>query len=87
MVSFFHHNLARDLPTLPPVDILSMRNVLIYFDVDTKRLVLDRIRRHLRPGGYLMLGTAETTLNLDERFERVRIGRAVFYRAIKTEAR
>ncbi len=87
MVSFFHHNLARDLPSLPPVDILSMRNVLIYFDVATKRLVLDRARRYLRPGGLLILGTAETTLNLDDRFERVRLGRAVFYRAMKTEAR
>lgn len=87
MVSFFHHNLARDVPTLPTVDILMMRNVLIYFDVDTKRMVLDRIRRHLRPGGYLMLGTAETTLNLDERFERIRIGRSVFYRTTQAEAR
>jgi len=87
MVSFFHHNLARDLPPLPPVDILSLRNVLIYFDVETKKLVLDRIRRYLRPGGLLILGTAETTLNLDERFERVRLGRAVFYRTMQTEAR
>jgi chemotaxis protein methyltransferase CheR len=60
---------------------------LIYFDLATKRQVLDRIRRHLRPGGLLMLGTAETTLNLDERFERVRIGRTVFYRTMKAEAR
>jgi len=87
MVSFFHHNLARDLPTLPNVDILVMRNVLIYFDVDTKKMVLDRIRRHLRSGGYLMLGTAETTLNLDDRYQRIRIGRAVFYRSTEAEAR
>ena len=87
MVSFFHHNLTRDIPPLPPVDILSMRNVLIYFDVATKRQVLDRVRRYLRPGGLLILGTAETTLNLNERFERVRLGRAVFYRAMKSEAR
>ena len=87
MVSFIHHNLARDILSLPPVDILAMRNVLIYFDVETKRMVLDRIRRHLKPGGFLMLGTAETTLNLDERFQRVRVGRAVFYRALTAEAR
>lgn len=87
MVNFFHHNLTREIPPLPPVDILSMRNVLIYFDVATKRLVLDRIRRHLRPGGLLILGTAETTLNLDERFERVQLRRAVFYRAMKSETR
>lgn len=87
MVTFFHHNLARDYPTLPPVDLLVMRNVLIYFDVDTKRLVLNRVKRHLRNGGLLMLGTAETTLNLDESFERLRIGRAVFYRCNSSENR
>jgi len=41
--------------------------------------VLRRVRRLLRPDGYLLLGSAETTLNLDDLFERVRIGRAVFY--------
>jgi chemotaxis protein methyltransferase CheR len=87
MVTFFQHNLLRDDPTLPQVDILLLRNVLIYFDVATKRQILDRIRRHLRSGGLLMLGTAETTLNLDERFERLRIGRAVFYRVAGKEAR
>ena len=87
MVTFFHNNLVRDDPTLPQVDVLLLRNVLIYFDVDTKRAILERVRRHLRPGGLLMLGTAETTLNLDERFERLRIGRAVFYRAAGEERR
>jgi len=81
MVAFFRHNLVREAPVLPPVDVLCMRNVLIYFDLETKRKVLDRALRQLRPGGLLMLGTAETTLNLDDRFERVRIGRAVFYRS------
>jgi chemotaxis protein methyltransferase CheR len=64
-----------------------MRNVLIYFDVETKREVLDRVRRQLRRGGLLMLGTAETTLNLDERFQRQRTGRAVFYRNGDAEGR
>jgi chemotaxis protein methyltransferase CheR len=87
MVTFFQHNLVRDYPNLPPVDVLLMRNVLIYFDVDTKRLILDRVRRHLRPSGLLVLGTAETTLNLDQRFERVRIRRAVFYRSGREKER
>lgn len=81
MVAFFRDNLASEARTLPPVDLLCMRNVLIYFDLETKRRVLDQALRQLRPGGLMMLGTAETTLNLDDRFERVRIGRAVFYRA------
>lgn len=87
MVTFSRHNLARDVSAAPPVDILMMRNVLIYFDVDTKRKVLQRVRRHLRPGGYLMLGTAETTLNLDEDFQRYRVDQAVFYRNGDPEVR
>lgn len=87
MVTFFQHNLARDAAALPPVDILMMRNVLIYFDVDTKRRVLRRMRRQLRRGGHLTLGTAETTLNLDEGFQRRRLGQAVVYCNGEPEAR
>lgn len=86
MVTFFHHNLATDEPTVPPIDVLCMRNVLIYFDLATKRRVLDRVLRQLQRGGLLMLGTAETTLNLDDRFERLRVGRSVFYRAARRRA-
>jgi chemotaxis protein methyltransferase CheR len=80
MFRFFRQNLADEWAMLPPVDILLMRNVLIYFDVETRRKVLSRVRRLLRPGGYLLLGSAETTLNLDDLFVRVPLGRAVFYR-------
>jgi chemotaxis protein methyltransferase CheR len=79
MFRFFHQNLADEWAAVPPVDILMLRNVLIYFDVETRRKVLRRVRRLLRPGGYLMLGSAETTLNLDQEFVRVRMGRTVFY--------
>ena len=57
-------NLAAPWPTLPQMDLVLLRNVLIYFDVPTKKLVLDRIRQRLRPGGVLFLGTAETTLGI-----------------------
>jgi chemotaxis protein methyltransferase CheR len=79
MFRFFRQNLADEWAAVPPVDILMLRNVLIYFDVETRRKVLRRVRRLLRPGGYLVLGSAETTLNLDQSFVRVRSGRAVFY--------
>ncbi len=82
MVRFFTQNVARDWPTVPHVDLLLLRNVLIYFDVEDRRRILARVRRHLRRDGYLLLGSAETTLNLDERFERTRIDRAVFYRPV-----
>jgi chemotaxis protein methyltransferase CheR len=81
MVRFERHNLAGPWPAAGDVDLLMMRNVLIYFDVDTKRDLLRRARAALRPGGYLLLGGAETTLTLDDRFERVPDGRTAWYRA------
>lgn len=73
-------NLDAALPSMPLMDIVFLRNVLIYFDVATKRAILARIRRVMRPDGYLVLGGAETTLNLDDSFERIQIGRAPMYR-------
>ncbi|MBU0553259.1 protein-glutamate O-methyltransferase CheR [Myxococcota bacterium] len=62
------------------MDIIFLRNVLIYFKEDNKRRVLTNIRQALRPGGYLFLGGAETILGLDAAFETVRIGRTLCYR-------
>jgi chemotaxis protein methyltransferase CheR len=79
-VSFQTLNLIERWPALPSMDIVFMRNVLIYFDVDTKRAILKKVRQVMAPDGFLFLGTAETTLNIDESFERVQEERAVFYR-------
>jgi chemotaxis protein methyltransferase CheR len=73
-------NLIESWPVLPPLDIVFLRNVLIYFSVATKTKLLGKIRRVLRPDGYLFLGGAETTLNLDESFERIQRDRAGCYR-------
>lgn len=83
MFRFFYQNLTSEWTLPAPVDIVMMRNVLIYFDVETRRELLNRVRRILRPGGYLLLGSAETTLNLDDFFTRVLVGRAVFYQVAK----
>ncbi|HSO23145.1 MAG TPA: protein-glutamate O-methyltransferase CheR [Chondromyces sp.] len=83
MFRYFQMNLAREWAPMPPVDVVLLRNVLIYFDVAERRAVLRRVRRLLRPDGYLMLGSAETTLNLDDLFTRVRVGGAVFYQLAK----
>ncbi len=80
MVEFRQMNLAAPWAPLPPMDVVFMRNVLIYFDTETKRAVLDRLRRVLKPDGFLFLGAAETTLNLDDSYERVLFDKATCYR-------
>jgi len=80
MVDFQELNLAAPWPPLEPFDVVLLRNVLIYFDSETKKSILGRVRRVLRPDGYLFLGAAETTMNLDDGFERVQIGNAGGYR-------
>jgi len=72
-------NLAAPFPPFPPIDVTFLRNVLIYFQVDSRRQILQRVRRVLRPGGYLVLGAAETTLDVDA-FERVPHDKATVYR-------
>lgn len=79
-VEFRELNLIREWPVMPSMDIVFLRNVLIYFDADTKRQILGRIRRLLRPGGCLMLGGSETTQGLDDNYERVVVDRTTFYR-------
>lgn len=75
MIDFREMNLAVPWPSLPPMDVIFLRNVLIYFEMETKSTILSSVRRILRPDGCLFLGAAETTLNLDDAFERVRMGR------------
>jgi chemotaxis protein methyltransferase CheR len=80
MVEFRCMNLADSWMTMPEMDVVFLRNVLIYFDVPTKKAILGKIRRILRPDGYLFLGAAETTLNLDDGFERMQFDKAGCYR-------
>ena len=80
MIEFRELNLAAPWAAMPPTDLMMLRNVLIYFDVDTKRQILAKVRKVLRPGGFLMLGTAETTMNIDDNFDLVRSDGTTYYR-------
>jgi chemotaxis protein methyltransferase CheR len=80
MCEFRQLNLIEPWGPLPPVDVVFLRNVLIYFDVETKRSILQNVRRVLPSWGYLFLGGAETTINLGDAFERVPFDRAGCYR-------
>ncbi len=70
----------RQVPRLfGPFDLALCRNVLIYFDLETKRKIVQSIRATMIAGGILMLGSAETLLNLDAGLTRKIAGTAAYY--------
>jgi chemotaxis protein methyltransferase CheR len=80
MVQFRQINLIEPWSFIGRQDIILLRNVLFYFDIETRKTVLSRIRQHLKPDGFLFLGASETTLNIDKAFEQVKFGRTICYR-------
>jgi chemotaxis protein methyltransferase CheR len=77
---FERMNLTSPWPLLPRFDVIFCRNVLIYFEADVKKMILDRMKSHLVPGGQLFLGAAETTIGLVDGFTPASIGGTVVYR-------
>ena len=74
-------NLTGSWDGLPRCDLVLLRNVLIYFSQDTKRRILERIRTEvLVPDGALLLGSSESTLNVDPGYERCDVGKQGYYR-------
>ncbi len=80
LVEFRQMNLIQSWSSLPQMDIIFLRNVLIYFDTETKKTVLGKVRQLLKPNGYLFLGGGETTIHLDSSFKQVKLGKCVCYR-------
>ena len=63
MVTFEPFDLRKSMQSKGPFDVIFCRNVLIYFDVETRKRILRELRGALFPGGYLVLGGAEATLS------------------------
>jgi len=80
MVKFQTHNLLEGPQSLGKFDIVFCRNVLIYFDQDTKKQVLDSIAGVLPDDGFLTLGGAETVLGVTDRFRMVEGQRGLYAR-------
>lgn len=59
-IDFLQINLNTALPNLGEFDLVFLRNVMIYFDNETKRQVVGRIMQTLRPGGHLFIGHSES---------------------------
>jgi chemotaxis protein methyltransferase CheR len=79
MVRFEQMDLRRNVGRLGIFDIILCRNVLIYFDNDTRRKIMGAIRPMLGRNGVFVLGCAETIINVSESFERRHIGQSTFY--------
>jgi len=69
MVKYQQLNLLSDFAWLGRFDLIFCRNVLIYFDTDTKAAVLNRLARSIAGDGYLVLGAAETVVGLTNSFK------------------
>jgi chemotaxis protein methyltransferase CheR len=78
MVQFRPFNLLLEFTHLGPFDLVFCRNVLIYFDQETKTRVLDRIARIMEHDGYLVLGAAETVVGLTDSFKPLPDRRGVY---------
>lgn len=73
-------NFIAPWPIMPRFDVVLCRNVLIYFDLDVRARIIRKIRDTLTPGGYLLLGSSETSIGDVEGFSRHVIGRTTVYR-------
>jgi chemotaxis protein methyltransferase CheR len=81
-VDFIHLNLLDEgkLALLGTMDVILCRNVIIYFDADTKRRVIQTFHDKLRPGGHLLLGHSESLINISSAFELRHLKRDLVYR-------
>lgn len=59
-VNFMHVNLNQSLPALGGFDVIFLRNVMIYFDQETKRQIMQRMLPLLKPGGHFLISHSET---------------------------
>jgi chemotaxis protein methyltransferase CheR len=78
MVQFRSFNLLNEFAGMGMFDIVFCRNVLIYFDQQTKIGILDRMARVVERDGYLVLGAAETVVGLTDSFKPVTDRRGLY---------
>jgi len=74
-------NLIEPFPSsMQKMDVVFLRNVLIYFSPEMKTSILNKVHASLAKDGYLFMGNAETIVNLNVKFEKQLIGNAVCFR-------
>lgn len=70
-VSFVQVNLNEALPAVGKFDVIFLRNVMIYFNNETKRQVVGRLIEFLKPGGYFLIGHSESLNDITDKLDQV----------------
>lgn len=78
-MTFKKINLLEDWGKIEDFDIIFIRNVLIYQSVENKKKVIEAIYEKLLPGGFLILGSAESLFGISDKFNQVAFEKSVFY--------
>ncbi|HEY3808631.1 MAG TPA: protein-glutamate O-methyltransferase [Steroidobacteraceae bacterium] len=78
LITFKQLNLMHEWPMRGPFEAIFCRNVVIYFDIETKRVLFERMARLQPPGAILFLGHSENLYRISERYELV--GRTIYRR-------
>jgi len=79
LITFRQLNLLESWPMSGPFDAIFCRNVMIYFDKETQRRLVDRFAGMLVPGGHLFIGHSESLFNVSDRFRL--LGRTIYQKA------
>jgi chemotaxis protein methyltransferase CheR len=79
-VEFTQLNLLSDFTFFGMFDLIFCRNVLIYFDLPTKKKILEQMARMLSPAGVLFLGSSETSIGVTEKLVRVEVEKGTYYK-------
>ncbi len=80
MASFRQLNLMLPFTALGRFDMILCRNVAIYFSLEVRRNLFDRLADQLSPDGCLLIGSTESLLGVSERYRRFEYNKAVFYK-------
>jgi chemotaxis protein methyltransferase CheR len=83
MVEFRQINLIRPFTMLGGFDVIFCRNVLIYFDIETKSRIIEQFSAMLSDKGFLVLGATENVYGITDRFDSVHHGETLFYQKRK----
>jgi chemotaxis protein methyltransferase CheR len=78
LITFKQLNLMNEWPMRGPFDAIFCRNVVIYFDKDTQRVLFERMSKLQRPGDYLFLGHSESLYRVSEKYDL--IGKTIYRR-------